>query len=135
MPFKPNHKLSVGRPKGSINRRSYEVKAILDEAGHCPTMKLVHLARVAEARFEAETELVNSGRYSPMESNAHAYLKMAIDANKELCAFINPKLKAIEQVKTNPLEGMSSQEKLEAMRQGVKFLEAELKGKSGPSDT
>lgn len=129
MGFKPGNS---GRPKGAINKRSQEIRLILEEAGHCPTTKLIHLARVAEARFEAETELVNSGRYSPMESNAHAYLKMAIDANKELCSFINPKLKAIEQSRPpSPLEGMTPQQKLEACRQVIALLEVEAKERDG----
>jgi len=106
----------------------------MEEAGHCPTQKLIYLARVAEARFEAEIELTDSGRYSPMESNAHAYLKMAIDANKELCSFVNPKLKSIEQTKTDHLSDMSPEQKLEAAKQAVRMMELEVK-RNGPSAT
>ncbi len=132
MPFKPG---APGRPKGSPNKRSLEVKQILAEAGHNPIERLMYLSRVAEARFEAETEAVNTGRFSPMECNAHAYLKMAIDANKELASFITPKLKAIEQITTNPTADMSPEQRLDAMKQAVKFLEAQVKGERGSSAT
>ena len=128
MGFQPGNKIAKGRPKGSPNKRSVEVAAIMAEAGHCPTEKLIHLARVAEARFEAEIEMVNSGRWSPMESSAAQYLKMAIDANKELASFVNPKLKAIEQVKgPSPLDGMTAEQKLQAMKEAVKALQAQVK--------
>ena len=111
------------------------MKAIMAKAGHCPTEKLIYLAKVAEARFVAEIELLDSGRYSPMESNAHLYLKMAIDANKELCGFVNPKLKAIEVSKDpSPLDGMTPLQKLEAAKTIVKALQAQVKA-SGSSES
>ncbi len=126
MGFAPGNKLAGSRA-GVPNKRTQEVRELLAGLGYCPTQSLVEISKIAMTRFVEELQLVESGRYSPMESGASAYLKMALDCAKELAGYVNPKLKSIEQVRSNPTEGMSPQQRLEAMKQAVLIFEANLK--------
>lgn len=67
---------------------------------------------------------------SPTEDNAHKYLKIAADIAKEIASYSFPKLKSIERPKNSPLDGMTPQEKLQAMKQAVLMLEMQVKGES-----
>jgi hypothetical protein len=124
MPFKVGN---PGKPKGTIHKRTLEFRAVLEAAGFCPATALLETYKIALAQFADDLEKLESGRISPMESSAAQYLKIACDVSKELASYSYPKLKAIEQQKPDPLIDMTPVQKLEAMRQAVKMLEAETK--------
>lgn len=131
MPFKPGNKLAKGRPAGSLNKRTLEFRALLDSAGFCPATAMMDTYRTALARFTEEIAKEDSGRISPMESSAAKYLKIASDNAADLASYCYPKLKAIEQQKPDPLADMTPEQKLEAMKEAVKVLQAQVKA-SGP---
>jgi hypothetical protein len=50
-------------------------------------------------------------------------------AAQEAAQYILPKLRAIEQKKSNPLDGMTPEQRLEAMRHAIALLESQAKEK------
>lgn len=137
MPFTGGHKLSKGRRPGAINKRTQDAISRLEAANFCPITALLDGHKIAMQQFVEELDLVASNRRSPMESCAAQYLKMAIDCARELAAYSYPKLKAIEVTKPgSPIEGMTDEQQLEAMKHAVAFKEAQLlakKGADGPT--
>jgi hypothetical protein len=127
MPFEKGHALSQGRPKGSINKRSLEFQQVLAEKNFNVAEALVWCYQEAKEKYDFYHQGVETGRFSPMEDNAPKYLKIASDMAKEMASYSFPKLKAVEHQKTDPLAGMSPEQKLEAMRHAVHKLELELK--------
>jgi len=83
--------------------------------------------QIALEKFIDESKKEESGRISPMESQASKYLKSAIDTASEIASFVYPKLKAIEHSTINPLKDLGPQEKLQALKDLVKALEIEAK--------
>lgn len=134
MPFQPGHKLSPGRQKGSMNRRSIEALKILEELDYCPIKKGVHIALEAEKQYEFYKEKVSEGRFSPMEDNAPTYLKIMSDTNKDLAGYVYAKLKAVEQIRVNATDGWSLEQKLEASKALTHMLEMQLKTPSDAGD-
>lgn len=124
MPFKPG---SPGRPKGALSKRTLEARQIAEAAGFCPITALMNIHKIAMARFVEELDLVDSNRRSPMESEAAKYLKIAADTASDAAGYLFPKLKAIEQVKDNPLEQLNAAQKLEAFKQAIPILEQQAK--------
>ena len=127
MTFTPGHTLSTGRPPGSLNRRSQQVIDVLERECFCPASKFIDLYGIALAKFTEEVAKEDSGRISPMESSAAKYLKIACDQVAHLATYAYPRLKTIEQVQASPLEGMNVQDKLEALKQAVRALEAQAR--------
>jgi hypothetical protein len=125
--FQVGHKLSPGRAPGSLNKRTVEfIEVLAAKKFNVPTAML-EIYAIALQRFTEELEKQDSGAISPMESQAPKYLKMCADLLIAMSGYAYPKLKAIEQKKDNPLDGMSPQEKLEAMKHAVAMLEIENK--------
>lgn len=140
MSFEPGHKLALGRPIGSRNKRTIEFLEVLEENGFCAATALMDCYKeakktydnygliydaISEARDDKNHE---TGQFAaPTEDHAHKYLKIAADIAKELASYSYPKLKAIEQRRVNGTEGMSIEEKLEAARLMVQVLEREVK--------
>lgn len=127
MAFKPGHQLSKGRPAGSLNRRSIEFRAVLEAAGFCPATAMMDTYKTALTKFAEECAKEDNGRISPMESHAAKYLKIASDNAADLASYTYPKLKAIEQKKSDPLSDMTPEQKLEALKEAVKVLQAQVK--------
>lgn len=125
----------MGRPKGVRNKRTVEFMAVLENQGFCPASALIQCFEEAKRTYDNYGTIYqaiseareNTGNPVPVEDNAHKYLKIAADIAKDLAGYAYPKLKAIEHQKPNPLEGMSAEQKLEAMKQAVKVLEMEVK--------
>lgn len=145
MKFQNGHKLSKGRPIGSLNKRTAQALAILERENFCPVTALIECYKDAkkvydnygviyDAILEAKEEQAREKGYVaiPPEDKADKYLKIAADIAKDLTSYAYPKLKAIEQSKGNPTEGMTPQEKLEAARLMVKALEMEVKDDPQP---
>lgn len=134
--FQVGHKLAKGRPKGSINKRSQNFYDVLERENFCPASALIEIYREAKKTYDnyatiydaiVEAKDAKGLDASPVEDKADKYLKIALDAAKDLASYSFPKLKAIEQQKNNPLEGMTPDQKLEAMRHAVSVLELEVK--------
>ncbi len=115
-----------GRAKGTPNRRSGAAAGIIAAAGFCPITALIDGHKLALTNFVDQLEKLESGKLSPMESEASKYLKQAIDCASQLAGYVYPKLKSIEQVKPNQFDGMTPHEKLEMMKEMVKLLEVEV---------
>lgn len=115
MGFQPGNKIAKGRPIGSLNRRTSELIAKLEDGGFDPAGELIDCYREARAAYVKTPE------------DALGYLKIASDIAKDLASFCYPKIKAVEQIKGNILEGMSTREKLEAMKQAVAMMESQVK--------
>lgn len=121
--FQLGNKLSKGRPPGSKSKRSLEFQRVLEEYEFDSAEALLDIYEVASSCFN----------YANREEKP-IYLKLALDAAREIASYSYPKLKSIERKPTNALEGMSPQEKLQAMKQAVLLLEGEIK-KSGSSSS
>lgn len=117
MKFEPGHKLSKGRPLGSLNKRTSELISLLEESGFDPASELIEC--YAEAR--------QTWKKMPYDAGL-GYLKIASEIARELASYCYPKIKSVEQIKGNILDGMSAQEKLEAMKQAVALMEAQVNG-------
>jgi hypothetical protein len=133
MTFQVGHKKFAGRPMGAKNKRTKEFLEILEASGFCPATALMDIYKISMARFAEECAKEDSGRISPMESNAVKYLKIAGDHAAELASYSYTRLKAIEHQRVSVTEGMSAQEKLEASRMMVKMLEEEVKSNGSES--
>lgn len=138
-----------GRPPGARNKRTVEFLDVLEAEGFDPARALIELYRearkvydnygtiydaICDAREEKarETGLINV----PPEDKADKYLKIAMDAAKELASYAYPRLKAIEKATISPLDGMTAAQKLEAFKQAIPLLEAQAKAESsGPINT
>lgn len=137
MPFKPGE---GGRQLGAINRRSKDFLAVLEKHDFCPASALIECYRDAKKTYDNYGVIYDAicdarvrkndadGSYAaPAEDNAHKYLKIAADVAKELSGYAYPKLKATEQTRGGPLDGMTQEQKLEAARAAVQMLELQLK--------
>lgn len=106
----------AGRPAGSINKRNAEFKNTLEKHNFNPAEALLELYQNARQGWE----------YGNREEKP-IYLKIAADLARDMCTYTYPKLKSMEVKKENALENMSAQERLEAMKQAVAMLEAQMK--------
>jgi hypothetical protein len=129
-----------GRPLGARNKRTVEFMAVLEARGFCPATALIDCYVEAKKTYDNYGTIYDAicdariakndkdGSFAaPATDEGHKYLKIAADIAKDLAGYAYPKLKAIEQTKSNSLEGMTTEQRLEAMRQAVKFLEAQVK--------
>lgn len=119
--FKPGHKLAKGRAKGSVNPLRKELQETMAEHGFSPAEAFMYLYDKAKNGIEF--------------GNRHelpVFLKIATDIVKELASYSYPRLAAVQVSQKNPLEGMTHDQKLEAMKQAVALLEAQ--GKNEPRD-
>lgn len=114
MSFQKGHKHSSGRPKGSINKRSQEFADKLEAKGF----------DLAEALLELHREGMKTYRQGAFEHQMEG-LKVANSAVKEIATYLLPKFQSISVSKDDTLENMTPQQKLEAMREAVKLMEAE----------
>lgn len=140
MAFEKGHKLSIGRPVGSINKRSVAFYEAIQKEGFEIAKELVEIHRKAMKVYDnygtiyeaIEDARIQKGVQAfPTEDKADKYLKIALDAAKEIAAYSIPKLKSVEHTTNNPLEGMTPDQRLEAMKQAVLLLEAQVKA-NGP---
>lgn len=124
------HKKYGGRVKGVPNKRTLAFIEILSRENFCPATALIEIHREARAGYnnciDSSVDL-NSDRVSGAADKADRYLKIALDAAKDLASYSFPKLKAVEQEKKSLTDGMSVQEKIDAMKQYVSILEMEVK--------
>lgn len=112
-----------GRPRGALNKRSVEFRAILEKHDFCSASALLELFADAKKSMESASEEARP-----------QYLKIAADIAKELAAYSYPKLKAIEYTGHNPLDDMTPAQKLEAARSAVQMFELQVKANDGRND-
>lgn len=111
--FLPGNKLGQGRPKGSMNKRTLEFVNTLEANNYDPALTLLELQREAMNNYQLGGE------------DAQSYFRDASNLAMEIASYVFAKPKSIEIQTNNPLDGMTAAEKLEAMRQAVRLLEAE----------
>lgn len=126
MPAPLGHPRYGGRAKGTPNKRTGLALEIISKAGFCPLTALMDGYKIALASFTEEVQKVESGKLSPMESQAATFLRIAIDCASQLAQYVHPKLKSVEQIRPNQFDGMTPQEKLTMMKQMVTLLETQV---------
>lgn len=137
-----------GRPLGSRNKRTLEFMATLERENFNPALALIECYREAKKTYDNYGTIYDAicdartarndatGQCAaPTEDNAHKYLKIAADVAKDLAGYAFPKLKSIEQRKSDPLANMTAEQKLEAMKAAVTALELQVRqdGRDSPS--
>lgn len=125
MPFL---KGNPGRPVGIGNKRSQRVEELAERL-ECNPIEI--LLRFAKGDWEGlgyskgtksiytEAGILEEDLISPGER---------IQAAKEVAQYIYAKRKSVEHVTNNQLEGMTPEQKLEAMKEAVKMMEGQLNG-------
>jgi ketol-acid reductoisomerase len=132
--FKPGNKLSTGRAKGAVNKRTIEFRATLEREGFDPAMAMLEIYKEAKKTYDNYAVIydqliankIKAGDPFPVEDKADKYLKIAADMVKDISSYCYPKLKSVEQTKQNPLDDMTAEQKLETMREAVKMMEREV---------
>lgn len=119
----------MARPKGSPNRSSMRVDMTCQIRGFLPIDALIDAAELSMKKFVAEIDRETANKISPLESKAVEYLKLYVNIASKVASFIHPQKKAIDHTYASPLEGMSTQQKLDAMKEAVKLLELQTNGK------
>lgn len=118
---KPGTPKTGGRKKGVPNRntekRSTYLIATLEKNDFSPAAELIKTYRDARQMFE---NYDISGLEK--DDHRHLYLKIALDAVKELASYSYPKFKSVEVKQIDPLEHMSVPEKIEALKKALSFL-------------
>lgn len=127
MPF---DKGSPGRPKGSKNYLTRRVEEIASRIGVDPFEILCLFAKGDWEKLGYDT-----GRTVTIDQNGNKFEELLIkpelrmSAAKEASKYLYSQKKSIEHTGNNPFEGMTIEEKLEAMRHGVAALELQMKKK------
>lgn len=132
-----------GKPKGAIHKRSKHFLEVLEKHNFCAATALIecyieakktydNYGTIYDAISDARTDKNHeSGQFAaPTEDNGHKYLKIAADIAKDLASYSYPKLKAMEQNKKSPLDDMTPEQQLEAMKHMVAMLEHKVKSGS-----
>lgn len=109
-------KFGSGRPKGATNKSTREFAQYLREHGF-------NLPATYMAMFEKALQ----GYESAGREEAPQYLAIATKLLDSMASFSVPKLKSIEVTQGSPLEGMTTEEKLEATKKAQVMLEEQLK--------
>lgn len=117
----------MGSRLGKPNRNTALVELICQERKFSSIDAMITTAEIALEKFVEHADKEATGRYSPMESKASEYLKLYATIAMHISKFRYPMLKAIEHTRPDPLEGMTPEQRLEAMKQAVLMLEAQVK--------
>lgn len=135
MAFTKGNKLAVGkgRPVGSVNKRTLEVEQLCEKHDCNPLEILLMFAKGdwEGLGYDASVYISESDDGTSTKLGYVISPELRVQAAKEACQYLMPKKKSIEQVKPNMLDGMTPQEKLEAMKQAVRMLEGELDATPG----
>ena len=128
MAFPVGHKKIGGRVKNVPNKRTASFLEILERENFCPATALIHIYRESMKNYDnlRAVGLIGSNQILGVPSEADRYLKTALDAAKDIASYSFPKLKAIEQSKPSPTDGMTQAEKLAVMKHYVAALEHEV---------
>lgn len=121
----------MGRPPGAPNKSTARADLTCQVRGYDSIESMINAAEISLRKFIEHSEKEEKGTYSPMESKAADYLKLYVKIATDMASFIHPKRKAIEYSQKEATEGMTPEQKLEAMKQAVLMLELQIKQKSG----
>lgn len=129
MGFEKGNKIATGRPKGGIGERKRHIADLCIRL-ECDPMEI--LLRFAKGDWEGlgydSKEIIKrAGEATWMEERITCGER--IQAAKEACQYIYAKMKTIEVIKENAFEGMTLEEKLQAMRHAVVVLEKQVEQK------
>ena len=116
--FQVGHKFSTGRPKGSPDKRTLKFQEVLEANGYNPALALLELQREAYQNYQRG------------DDKAQAYFKDACNLAMDIAGYVFAKPKAIEITTNNAMEGMTPEQRLEAMKQAVLMLEREVANSS-----
>ncbi len=116
-----------GRPKGAISKRTRILEDKLKEFDCDPFDVLLMFAKGDwEALGYDSSVYVKEGDGGSTTIGYTIPPELRMSAAKELCQYLYPKQKSVEHITRNVLEGMSPEQKLEAMKQAVKMMEGEI---------
>lgn len=113
-----------------MNRRGTPVAGICEIRGYSSVDAMIDAAEIALAKFIEHSEKEANGTISLMESQAHEYLKTYVKIASDISKFLYPQRKAID-VKQDPTNNMTPEQRLEAMKHAVALLELKARDKSG----
>lgn len=88
---------------------------------------MIDAAEIALAKFIEHSENEQTGRYSPMESQAHEYLKTYVAIANSISKFRYPTRKAVDVRQIDVTENMTPTQRLDAMKAAVAMLEHQVK--------
>lgn len=127
--FKPGQSGNpAGKPKGAISKRKRSVLDTVERLGIDPFEVLLLFAKGDWRALGYESE-----KFIVSQNDHGVYEKFTIDPSvRAKCAaeaiqYIVPKLKSVEHTRPNALEGMTPEQRLEAMKQAVAMLEGQIK--------
>lgn len=126
MRFEKGNKIATGRPKGGMGERKRRIEELAREIGVDP---IEILLRVAKADWEGLgylTQTITKHNGDTEWEEDRITLTDRIQASKEAAQYMYAKLKTIEVIKENAFEGMTLEEKLQAMRHAVVVLEKQV---------
>ena len=121
----------MARPKGSRNKRTEEFYAAIEKSKFNIPKAYLWAYKEAKKNYTEYAEMFRDKRLSPMEDNRPKLLGIMINILKDISSHVYPKIKAIEIVNMDLLQGMTPAQRLEAMKAAVQKLELEIK--DGPS--
>lgn len=136
MTFQVGRKKTGGMQKGTIKQRTLKFNEIMEKHNFCAATALIEIYTEAKKVYDnygtiyqalEEAREAKGMDIRPTEDKADKYLKIALDAAKDLAGYSFPKLKAVEQSKPSITEGMTPEQKLEVMKQYVAALETQVK--------
>lgn len=132
MSFLPGN---LGKPKGAISQRARDFRTVLERNDFIPAEALLEIYHDARFTYKSYVTIFEAivraaenkqGFSAPTADNTPVYMRMALDAAIQMCKFSYPSLKAIELTDTNSLDGLTNEQKIEALKGALKFLETGL---------
>jgi hypothetical protein len=125
MAFEKGHKLSTGRPKGSVNRRTKTIEEIAQANGVDPLDILMKFAKgdwqglgytKGTKTVYTEAGAIEEDLIGPSER---------IQAAKEAAQYLYPKKKSIEHVTPNNFASLPKPEQIKILREALLTLEGD----------
>lgn len=109
-------KKPMGRPVGSYSNRSVAFFDSVMQEGFDAAKEIIGIFRAAKQKFE-----------DPTTTDKSTYLSIALDAANKITHYSYPVPKIPDQATANALEGMTPEQKLEALKHAALLVEKEIK--------
>lgn len=128
MRFEKGNKIATGRPKGGIGERKRRIEELAKEIGVDPIEILLRVAKADWKGLGYKTETITKYNGDVEWEEDRITLTDRIQASKEAAQYMYAKLKTIEVIKenANAFDGMTLEEKLQAMKHAVVVLEKQV---------
>lgn len=117
MPFQPGHKLSTGKPKGTIHKYTRDFRDTLAENNFDIAKTLLQLFQENLKKYNETTDIQHQIQF----------MRMTVDLAKDIASYAMPKLKAIEVSTDDPFKEMSAAEQLQVTLDAIPVLEQRAK--------